>query len=108
MHAFATTANLLDSVMTKTRESVRRRKMVCFGSGVKHTWARCLLLAGLLPAIACTTPAQAPSQKAMVDLGGSSWQFVRFQSGDDRLLIPDDRGKYTIAFGTDGSLSARI
>jgi len=33
---------------------------------------------------------------------------VKFQSRDDSVLRPDDRSKYTLAFGTDGSLGARI
>lgn len=39
---------------------------------------------------------------------GDSWQLVRFQSSDDKTLAPDDPAKYTIAFGTDGSVSTRI
>ena len=51
----------------------------------------------------CAAPApQIPS------LGGTSWQLVRFQGGDDKILRPDDRSKYTLAFGPDGRLSARI
>lgn len=41
-------------------------------------------------------------------LGGTSWQFVRFQGGDGRLLVPDDRSRYTIAFGADGGVSVRF
>ena len=41
-------------------------------------------------------------------LAGTSWQLVRFQGGDDTTLTPDDRSKYTIAFGADGQVSARI
>jgi heat shock protein HslJ len=41
-------------------------------------------------------------------LAGTSWQLVRFQGGDDTALTPDDRSKYTIAFGADGQVSARI
>ena len=48
--------------------------------------------------------AQVPPQ----GLGGTSWQLVRFQGGDDKVLVPDDRSRYTIAFGTDGAVSARI
>jgi len=44
----------------------------------------------------------------LVLLGGTSWQLVRFQGGDDTILTPDDKAKYTIAFGPDSSLSARI
>jgi membrane-bound inhibitor of C-type lysozyme len=49
-----------------------------------------------------------PPQNAAASLGGTSWQLVRFQGSDDKLLTPDDPAKYTIAFGTDGSVSARI
>jgi len=41
-------------------------------------------------------------------LAGTSWRLVRFQGGDDTSLTPDDRSKYTIAFGTDGQVTARI
>ena len=39
---------------------------------------------------------------------GVTWQLVKFQGGDDTLLRPDDKSKYTLAFGADGRLSARI
>ena len=65
----------------------------------------CLLLAVLLLASSC---ARMPPQEAPVSLGGTSWQLVRFQGGDDKVLVPDDRAKYTIAFGTDGIISSRI
>jgi len=32
-------------------------------------------------------------------LSGTSWQLVKFQGSDDTTLTPDDRSKYTIAFG---------
>jgi para-nitrobenzyl esterase len=41
-------------------------------------------------------------------LGGTSWRLVRFQGGDDTVLTPDDPASYTISFGADGRLSARI
>ena len=41
-------------------------------------------------------------------LVGTSWQLVRFQGADDTVLTPDDRSKYTIAFGTDGQVTARL
>jgi heat shock protein HslJ len=75
---------------------------------VKSAWVRCLLLAALLLAIACSVRTPAPPQDAVVGPGGTSWQLVRFQGSDDKLLTPDEPAKYTIAFGTDGSISARI
>ena len=75
---------------------------------MKNGWLRCLLLAVLLPNIACSATTQAPSPDAAGGLGGTSWQLVRFHGGDDTLLTPDDPAKYTLAFGTDGGVSARI
>jgi para-nitrobenzyl esterase len=51
---------------------------------------------------------QSPSFQATGDLGGTTWQLVKFQGGDDTTLTPDDRSKYTIAFETDGNVSTRI
>jgi para-nitrobenzyl esterase len=59
-----------------------------------------LLLAGC--AFAQTPPQSAPG------LGGTAWQLVRFQGSDNKTLTPDNKAMYTIAFGSDGSLSARI
>jgi heat shock protein HslJ len=42
------------------------------------------------------------------DLNGTSWQLVKFQSSDEKTLVPDDKSKYTITFGSDGRVSARI
>jgi len=41
-------------------------------------------------------------------LDGTSWQLVRFQGGDATVLLPDERSKYTLVFGADGVLRARI
>jgi putative lipoprotein len=55
------------------------------------------------------TPSKpAVSPAAPAGLGGTSWRLVRFQGGDGLTLTPDDKDKYTIAFGTDGRLSVRI
>jgi para-nitrobenzyl esterase len=51
--------------------------------------------------------AQMPPQSAE-SLGGTSWQLVKFQGSDGTVLLPDGKTKYTLAFGADGSLSARI
>ena len=49
-----------------------------------------------------SAPAPAPG------LAGTSWQLVKFESGDESTLTPDDRAKYTIEFGDRGRLTARI
>jgi len=51
---------------------------------------------------------QTPSQSSSGNLSGTSWQLVKFQSSDETTLTPDDKSKYTITFGNDGRVSARI
>ncbi len=72
-------------------------------------WTRsALLLVALLLVFACSTGTQTSAQDAAAGLGGTSWQLVKFQSSDDKTLTPDDKAKYTIAFGNEGRVSARI
>jgi heat shock protein HslJ len=52
--------------------------------------------------------AEVQAQTSPPGLGGTSWQLVRIQSMDDKVVAPDDRSKYTIAFGTDGRVNMRI
>ena len=82
----------------------------CCGTfhSMRITRLPCLLLAAALLSTACSVSTPAPPRSAAADLGGSSWQLVKFQSSDERILTPDDPAKYTISFGTDGSVSARI
>jgi heat shock protein HslJ len=42
------------------------------------------------------------------ELGGTSWQLLRFEGGDDTTLTPDDPTKYTLEFAAGGSLVARV
>jgi para-nitrobenzyl esterase len=63
----------------------------------------CLSALILLATIGCAAMAQRSD-----GLGGTSWQLVKFQGGDGAVLTPDDKSKYTLAFGADGVVSARI
>jgi heat shock protein HslJ len=47
-------------------------------------------------------------QNAGGGLAGTSWQLVKFQTSGDKTLVPDDKAKYTIAFGADGKTNLRI
>ena len=42
------------------------------------------------------------------ELAGTSWKLVKFQGGDETTLVPDDGSKYTVTFGRDGRISARV
>jgi putative lipoprotein len=48
----------------------------------------------------------APTPSA--NLAGTSWQLVKFQGGEDKVMTPDDRTKYTIEFAAGGRLTARV
>jgi len=41
-------------------------------------------------------------------LSGTSWQLVKFQGSDDTTFAPDDKSKYTIKFGSNGRVTARV
>jgi para-nitrobenzyl esterase len=60
-------------------------------------------LATLLLLAACASAPQ-----GLPPLDGTSWQLVKFQGGDGKTLVPDDKSKYTLAFGSNGILTARI
>lgn len=74
--------------------------------------ARVPITAFLLVAMPSIAASQAPPPGAggtdSGGLGGTSWQLVKFQSGDDKVVTPDDPLKYTAAFDTDGTVSVRF
>jgi heat shock protein HslJ len=51
---------------------------------------------------------QTTSPNAASELGGTSWQLVKFQGGGDTTLVPDEPAKYTVEFQGDGSVNIRI
>ena len=42
------------------------------------------------------------------ELAGTSWKLVRLKADDESTLVPDDGSKYTITFGRNGRVSARV
>ena len=52
--------------------------------------------------------AQIAPQARLESLGGTSWQLVKFQGGDDTVLMPDDKAKYTVVFAADGNVNVRF
>ena len=41
-------------------------------------------------------------------LSGTSWQLVKFQGPDEQTFTVDDKSKYTITFGANGRVTARV
>lgn len=54
------------------------------------------------------TFAGAQNSSGANELAGTSWKLVKFQGGDETTLVPDDGSKYTITFGSNGRVSARV
>jgi heat shock protein HslJ len=54
-----------------------------------------------------TVPAQTAKSSA-AGLAGTSWRLVDFRGGDDTVLTPDDKDRYTLAFAGSGRVSVRV
>jgi len=55
-----------------------------------------------------TSCARLQPEQARPALDGTAWRLVKFRGGDDTVLAPDDRSKYTVAFGAEGRLAVRF
>ncbi|MEP6922130.1 MAG: META domain-containing protein [bacterium] len=60
-----------------------------------------------LAAVAITSATTSSGQKPH-ELAGTSWQLVRLQSGDEGTVVVRDGSKYTVTFGTNGRVTARV
>jgi hypothetical protein len=63
--------------------------------------------AGTLNAMLVGACAHTPQEPAPC-LAATSWQLVRFQGGDGRVQVPDDRANCTVASGRGGGVSVRL
>jgi heat shock protein HslJ len=61
-----------------------------------------------LAAFVAANPPSTSTSTQSPGLGATSWQLVKIHGNDVTTLTSDDREKYTIEFGADGSLSARV
>ena len=50
----------------------------------------------------------AAGQSSARGLAGTTWRLIKIQDYDNNSYMPDDRSKYTITFGTNGRVSARV
>jgi len=67
-----------------------------------------LAFATLVIVFALLTSAVAQKSTGGNELNGTSWQLVKFQGPDERTVTVDDKSKYTIKFGSDGRVVARV
>ncbi|HEU4693325.1 MAG TPA: META domain-containing protein [Vicinamibacterales bacterium] len=76
---------------------------------VKHPAIAFALTACQIFIVSCASTQQTTTTTSQGNaLPGTSWQLVRFEGGDDTVLTPDDRSKYTIEFDAKGGVAARI
>jgi heat shock protein HslJ len=66
------------------------------------TLASVAIVSASLPSVLATV------QKSRNPLSGTSWQLVKFQGPDETTVTPDDKSKYTVRFGSDGRVVARV
>ena len=50
-------------------------------------------------------PADEKTTEKAASLGGTRWRLVQIMSMDDNTYKPDDPSRYTLSFGTDGSMN---
>ena len=50
----------------------------------------------------------AGGQRSGSPLSGTSWRLVKFQGPDETTVVPEDKSKYTINFGSNGRVTARV
>ena len=62
-----------------------------------------ITVAIVLPTVSSSARPQNPSE-----LAGTSWKLIRLQAADETTIVPGDGSKYTITFGSDGRVAARV
>jgi para-nitrobenzyl esterase len=66
-----------------------------------------LMLALVVVAITLSMRTPATAQNSS-ELAGTSWQLVKLNAPDETTHVPNDRSKYTITFGRNGRVTARV
>jgi heat shock protein HslJ len=69
-----------------------------------------LMLAAAIITSAATISEHSLAQKSSgaSQLSGTSWQLVKLNAPDETTHVPDDKSKYTITFGRNGRVTARV
>src|SRR5215211_6064497 len=86
------------------RELVERQQLMR-----RNVMRMVLVLAGVAMISAATYTFAVPQKSGGGNpLSGTSWQLVKFQGPDESTVTVDDKSKYTIKFGTNGRVVARV
>ena len=66
---------------------------------------RALLLTAMLALLLAGCAAVPGASESLV---GTSWQLVKFQGGDGKVITPAERASYSVVFAGDGSFAVRF
>ena len=78
---------------------------------MKMNTVRSILAMGLLMIAAAATNSErtlAQRSTGASELSGTTWQLVKLNAPDETSHVPDDKSKYTITFGSNGRVTARV
>ena len=94
-------------------ESLHKRIIFCYiGNTERQELMRMnvirMILAVASVAVISATFANGQQSSSRNSLSGTSWQLVKFQGPDERTVTVDDKSKYTITFGSNGRVVARV
>src|SRR5262245_38499302 len=67
-----------------------------------------LVMANIATTSAATSSASSVQRSGGNPLTGTSWQLVKFQAPDEQTYVVGDKSKYTITFGSNGRVTARV
>lgn len=67
-----------------------------------------LTFGAVVIAFATTNSQEVASAQNSSELAGTSWKLVKLQGPDEVTSVPDDGSKYTITFGRNGRVTARV
>lgn len=62
----------------------------------------------MLAVVITFTITSSASAQSSSDLNGTSWQLVKLNAPDETTHVPNDKSKYTITFGRNGRVTARV
>jgi len=75
---------------------------------MKMNTIRNVLVLAIVAIVSASITAGVQKSNGGNPLSGTSWQLVKFQGPDEQTFSPDDKSKYTIKFGSNGRVTARV
>jgi para-nitrobenzyl esterase len=91
---------------TESKIGINMTKIRNSKSAIRNSVLAVAIIAAMTHSV--YTDASGQKSSGAGELNGTSWQLVKLTGADDTTLVPDDKAKYTIKFGRDGRVTARV